>query len=305
MKQFSDLIVRVLTLFILLISCSFSAEGQKLKVEDLVQKHIESIGDNETLLKSAARSVWGSGIFRIIVGGDGSLTGTASLLSEGRKLRFSLDFDYPQYPGERITYDNKKIRVSRILPSGRSPLGNFLYTYNQIVREGLLGSSLSTAWPLLDTEGRRAKLKYRGLKKIDGKKLHRLSYSPRKGGAGIKIYLYFDPETFRHVRTEYNVLNQTGIRSNRNLATATEDTYTSEEFILTETFGEFRNMDGLILPTLWSLRYIEQRREGVNPNSSGLVVEYIINLQNVSHGPSANPAVFVVSENPDAFQKQE
>lgn len=305
MKLFKDSMVRALSLFALLITFSFTADAQKLKTEDLVQKHLDSIGNMETIRNVTARSVWGPGAFRIIVGGDGSLFGTASLLSEGRKLRFSLDFDYPQYLGERITYDTNKVRVSRIVPSGRSRLGSFLYTYNQIIREGLLGSCLSTAWPLLDVKGRRAKLKYRGLKNIDGKKLHRLSYRPRKKGGDVRITLYFEQETFRHVRTDYNVLIRSGVRSNPNLAAASDETYKVNRFLLVETFGEFRELDGLTLPTLWSMRYTQEKEEGGSLNSAGLVVEYTMSLPNISHGQKVNPKIFLVSENPDAFQKQE
>lgn len=305
MKFMRDSTLVILTVFAVMISFPIAAAGEKLKPEELIQKHLDSIGNMETIRNVTARSVWGQGAFRIVVGGDGNLFGTASLLSEGRKLRFSLDFDYPQYLGERITYDTNKIRVSRIVPSGRSRLGSFLYTYNQIIREGLLGSCLSTAWPLLDVKGRRAKLKYRGLKNIDGKKLHRLSYRPRKKGGDIRITLYFEQETFRHVRTDYNVLIRSGVRSNPNLSTASDETYKVNRFLLVETFDDFRSMDGLTLPTLWSMRYSQEKEEGDSLNSAGLVVEYTMSLPNISHGQTVNPKVFLVSENPDAFQKQE
>jgi len=47
----------------------------------------------------------------------------------------------------------------------RSQLGQFLYQYDEIVKEGLLEGYSPQPWPLLDLKARRPKLNYRGLKK--------------------------------------------------------------------------------------------------------------------------------------------
>ena len=250
-----------------------------------------------------ARSLTGAAEFRIVVGGSGSLHGPVALLTQEKKLYFSIDFDYSQYPGEKISYDGKKIRVQYIVPTGRSPLGNFLHTFNQIVKEGLLGGSLSTAWPLMELEERRPKLKYRGLRKIDEVELHRLSYQPRKGGRNLKIDLYFDPETFHHVRTEYTVTNRRGMRTNSDLSQPTEDAGRTDEFKLIETFDAFHNLDGLTLPTLWSLRYSEAKRGGTGPGGPGSVIEYEFQIENITYGESVNPNVFAVSEKPTRLRQ--
>ena len=64
-----------------------------------------------------------------------------------------------------------------------------------------MGGTLSAAWPLLDLSERNPKLRYSGMKKVEGKPSHVLEYDSRSGNLEIK--LYFDAETFQHVRSEY------------------------------------------------------------------------------------------------------
>lgn len=304
MKNIQKASLRFLCVVALLVSFPSGGHSEDLTVAQLIQQHLNSIGDLESPEVAPARSLTGAGEFRMVVGGTGSLHGAVALLSQGHKLYFSVDFDYPQYPGEKIGYDGKKARVQYINPSGRSPLGNFLHTYNLIVKEGLLGGSLSTCWPLLDLTGRRPKLKYRGLRKIGDKKLHRLSYQPRRGGRNIKVNLYFEQETFHHVRTEYIVTLRRGMRTSRNLATPTEDAGREDEFQLIETFDTFRNLEGLTLPTRWSLRYSESKRGGASGlGGPGLVVEYDFWIENITYGEEVNPKVFAVSEKPESLRQ--
>jgi len=80
--------------------------------------------------------------------------------------------------------------------------GDSIGTAEMPFREGLMEGALSAAWPLLDLATRKASLKYDGNKKLDGRKVHVLRYEA-KNDYGLKTKLYFDAETFRHVRTEY------------------------------------------------------------------------------------------------------
>jgi hypothetical protein len=70
------------------------------------------------------------------------------------------------------------------------------------MKEGLLGGVLSLGWPLLDIEKRNASLNYNNAK-VDGRELHEIDYTPKGGMNNIKVKLFFEPDTFRHVRTEY------------------------------------------------------------------------------------------------------
>jgi hypothetical protein len=135
------------------------------------------------------------------------LEGASLVLSQGQKFKCSFQFGTLQYPGEQLVFDGQKSMVAMIDSTSRSNLGTFLYLQEDILREGLFGGTLSTAWPLLDAAQRGAKLKYEGIRKIEGRELHDVIYIPRKrGGNGeLSIHLYFEPETYRHVMTVYRV----------------------------------------------------------------------------------------------------
>src|SRR2546430_2271242 len=86
--------------------------------------------------------------------------------------------------------------------SAGSPVAQKLTFDEVILKQGLMCGTLSSAWPLLDMEGRRAQMNYLGTKKIDNRLLHELRYTPG-ATSDLKIPLYFDSEPFHHVRTEY------------------------------------------------------------------------------------------------------
>ena len=71
--------------------------------------------------------------------------------------------------------------VTQFRPGRHNLLEQFFAEYDEIVREGLLGGTLSESWPLLALQQRNPKLEYAGLKKIDGRQAHAIKYTPRKG----------------------------------------------------------------------------------------------------------------------------
>ena len=176
----------------------------KLSADEVVQAHLKSIGSAEDLAKIHT-CVWEGQVSTLIVNsGHPASTGIAKLFSEGRKYRISLGFDFADYKGEHFLSDGNKAEFgfSRTSSVGRSAFGDFIARYDQILKDGLMGGTLSTAWALLDLPSRQAKVDYDGMKKVDGKDLHVLAYHPKKGlGADSRILLYFEPDTFRHVRS--------------------------------------------------------------------------------------------------------
>lgn len=236
-------------LLVLLLAPPASLEGQepKLTAAELVAKHLAAMGPAE--LRSAAKSRIAEGPvqMRILLGGSATAWGQAGLVSEGRKALVSLRFTHPDYAGEHMVFDGETFHISRANPVSRSGFGEFVYRYNHILREGLVGGVLSTAWPLLDVDGKRPRLQYEGLKRMDGEPLHKLTYSARKGSGDVKIDLYFEPETFRHVRSVYVLiiharLGRTALESVREQET---------RLTLEERFSDFHVVDGLTLPTHW------------------------------------------------------
>lgn len=165
------------------------------------------------------------------------------MLSQGRKFKCAFQFGTPQYQGEQFVFDGQKSVVGMIDPTSRSNLGTFLYSQEEILREGLFGGTLSSGWPLLDLVQSRAKLKYTGVRKIEGRELDDVVYIPKKrGGNGdLTIHLYFEPETYHHVMTVYALTLQ---NPGGNAAEGTDETKQTLE----ERFDDFRPADGVTVP---------------------------------------------------------
>ena len=166
-----------------------AAKGPKMKPEELMARHLAALGSPEARSVVQSRGAQGTGRMELLIGGSGSLEGPVVLASQGRKLLLSMRFNHSNYTAEQVSFDGEKCYVGNIAPGVRSQLGQFLYPYDEIVAEGLFGGVLSTAWPLLDLEGRNPKLDYRELKKVNDQELLELRYRMRKGGRDFNIRL--------------------------------------------------------------------------------------------------------------------
>jgi hypothetical protein len=229
-------------------TCAAANDG-KVSLEELVSKHLQSIGKT-TKPTSAPRLLQGNVVFSEIISRNVHLEGTSAVLSQGRKFKCSFQFGLPQYQGEQFVFDGQKSMVGMIDPTSRSNLGTFLYSQEEILREGLFGGTLSSGWPLLDLAQSGAKLKYSGLRKVDGRELHDILYVPKKrsGNGELSIHLYFEPGTYRHVMTVYTLTLQNAAGS---AAEGTDETKQTLE----ERFDDFRETDGVTLPWHWTVRY--------------------------------------------------
>jgi hypothetical protein len=175
----------------------------KLAPADLVAKHLESIGSAEARAKMQGTRIKGNATVTVKLCGEGQVDGQVLMGSKGDVNLINLKFDTPAYPFESLVYDGKKFTASQFKPGSRTCLAQFFLTNDVLFKEGLVGGTLSESWPLLNVTGKNPKLEYSGLKKIGNKELHAVKYSPRKG-SDVKIVLYFEPDTFRHVRTDYS-----------------------------------------------------------------------------------------------------
>ena len=146
-----------------------------------------------------------------------------------------------------------------------------------------MGGLLSTAWPLLRMDQTQPKLDYRGLKKIDGRQLHEVGYRPRKGSGDLKVTLFFDPETFRHVRTRYNFEIGATIGTRENSNQNTESYYT-----LTEDFDDFREVDGLTIPHKYKMQFSLEGRSG------SALHDWTITIKKIEHNSKVDDLVFVI-----------
>jgi hypothetical protein len=273
-----------LLLALLIWSPTLTTAGESLKPEELVSHHLDSLG-SANARAAKTRVFQGTATYRLLVGGGGQTDGKSGLVSEGKKVRFMAKFPLRDYHGETAVFDGNSVHVAFSNSNqSRSPFASFLATYDVILREGLLGSVLSTAWPLAELSERKPKLVYEGVKKLDGQPVHQLRYFPHKGN-DLQIVLFFDTETFRHVKTiySYEVGNNVG-------ATILESAHLKpERSSLEERFSDFKEVDGLTLPTHWNLHFTREL-----PDGSTSISEWDLRGTDISNNMGLDPRNFEV-----------
>ncbi len=268
---------------LLLLPSLAAAKDAKPTAEDLVARHLESIGPAEARAAIRSRMAQGPVRFKVLIGGASDLAGVSLFYSEARSLRASLRFGAPDYNGESFGFANDKVDVGFFQPGRRSEIASFLASYDEPLREGLLGGALSTAWPLLELPARGAKLKYDGLKKVDDVELHQLSYGFAKRRSNLQVRLFLEPASFRHLRTTYRLDQAAPMSGSITASSQQQDT----RYDLEETFGDFRATDGLQMPHEWTLRFSVQG-EGARATLWRFVSRFEGIRQNLATGEPAN-----------------
>jgi len=260
--------------------------AEKLKPEGLVEKHLNAIGPADVRASMKTRYFLGQGTWRVLIGGRAQLPGDVFQASDGDSVSFRFDTGTnPTYYGEHLVYNGDEIHILQGFQGGRSPLGEFFTANKALLREGLFGGVTSTAWPLLQVAARKAKLKYAGLKKVDDRQLHRLDYKVNKGGGQTNIQLFFDPETFQHVQTNYRYQIPGGIGASPDASVNVQPTYVQ----VTETFSNFQEIDGLTLPVNWKILY-DRTNQGDGPGS--MVAEWEVGFTSAVHNKPISPALY-------------
>jgi hypothetical protein len=256
-----------------------------LKPEEVIAKHLQSLGSAQALSAVKSRAVEGTATYKLMVGGAGQLVGKAGLVSEGKKSRIVLKFTDPKYSGEQFVYDGERSSVAgTYADKSYSDLSDFIKGQDAPLREGLLGGVLTTAWPLLEVENRKAKLSYEGLKKIDGRQFEVLRYRPKKS-TDLEILLYFEPETFRHVMTTYQMSIHSGIGATEIESARQQET----RYRIEEQFSDFRTSDGLTLPFRYQLRFTKELQNGFTK-----LLEWDATIDRVSNNISLDPRNFQI-----------
>ena len=144
--------------------------------------------------------------------------------------------------------------------------------------------SLSSAWPLLDFEKKPAKLDYAGTRKVDGRTLHEVRYTPRSA-SDLKITLFFEPETLRHVRTEYErVVPAPMGRVEYSNVQEREGRYK-----MTEEFSLFKTEGGRDLPHIYTIKL------SVDTVNGTFLAEWTIKLTNFDFNQKIDQSVFNAS----------
>jgi hypothetical protein len=265
---------------------------QKMKVEELVARHLSSIGTPEA--RATAKNRAGSGIAQVTfrMPKTGQLPGRSDVISDGRMMRIAMMFSSQDNQSEQLVFNGKAVDTSQLSLRLRSPLSAFVFDHVALLQEGLMCGTMTTAWPLLDLAGRQPKLVYTGLKKLEGRQLHELTYRPKKDAGDLQIALYFDPETFRHVYSHYRLVERVGVgeygrptQANPAGANPGTDTF----YRIEEWFDDFKMVDSLTLPHAYKLRFT---REGSDPPT--YICEYSISLTQVLHNQAVDPKAFVI-----------
>ncbi len=231
----------------------------KMQTEDVVAKHLAAIGPEAARAAAQTRIVGGSSraVFKAR-STSGAIDGQVVIASDENKVVLGMKFDAPNYPGERFGFNSKKFTVGYLTPGVRSPLGNFALTNSEIFKEGLVGGTLTSAWALLNLAERKAKLEYGGTDKVNDRPAHKLKYYPNKG-SDLKITLFFDAETFQHVRTQYDRV--VGAR----LGAGGIDNQTRQQetrYKIVEDFGDYKEEGKLKLPHSYKLQLEINKTDG-------------------------------------------
>jgi hypothetical protein len=257
------------------LSVSWTGYGvakDQVNPEQVVAAHLASIGSPAALAALKTLTFVGTTSVEFIQGSTGKMSGTSMLAADGNKLAIVLKYSDINYPGEYFAYNGKDVDVKNIQPGQKSPLADFLYRYNGIMKEGLLGGVFSTGWPLLNLKDKPVTLTYREAT-IDGRRLHEVEYRPKQGLGDMKVKLYFDMETYRHVRTEYRLVVHDdmsaapggfGTRTGTFRAPGGDEVPGFDSlqqglpdsiYVLVEKFDDFKKVGAMTLPHSYSMDY--------------------------------------------------
>ena len=250
--------LRVISVLCLQACLPLALCAQKLTPEDLVARHLQSIGTPAALAAIKSRVVQGNLTFKVMQGGSGEVHGTWGRVSEGRKMKFVMRFGVGDWRGEELVFDGNKTYVAAITNTHRKSIfGEFVQNQDYILKEGLLGGELSTGWALQYLDQDHPQLIYDGLKKVDGREVHDLEYHSRRS-TDMRVHLYFDPETYHHVKTFYSIVLAPIVgRTVTESANQPTIRYTIEE-----RFSDFKTTDGVTLPGTYSIEYTQEPQNG-------------------------------------------
>jgi hypothetical protein len=231
----------------------------------------------------------GTGSIESKIGAGFLLQGEGQFASTPKMVVFALAFQNTIYPYEKVAYDGQN--TSYGLPSGKTTiLVSYLKAQSSVLKDGLFGGALSAAWPLLDMASvPKAKLEMAGTTKINGLTCYKVKYSSSRTGQ-MKVTMYFDASTFRHIRTEYHYeieprigTSPTDVRSSSRI----------ERYDMTEDFSDFKQAGKLTLPTTYKITITS---EGQIESATGAGLRtWTFNIDQFFFDEKLTPEIFKVS----------
>ncbi len=270
--------------------CQADKDGKKparMTVDEIVSRHLASIGTPDALASSKSRVMVGDGQLVSKLGASFVLNGKAQMASQGDKILYAMVFDSPVYPYEKVAFNGTDVSVG--LPNGkRTLLAAYFKAQSSILKEGLFSGSLSTAWALLEIKNKKSvKLESLGTSKINNRQCYKIKYSSSSTG-DLKIALYFDGETFRHVRTEYKYTIEGRIGTS---STDVRSASRTERYHLTEDFSDFKVAGKLTLPFTYMLNVTNELQIDSGTNSR----DWIFTIRDVHYDEELKDGAFKVS----------
>jgi hypothetical protein len=250
--------------------------SQDIGIDELVAKHQASIGTPEQLAAASSRLAMGLSTFEAKLPAK-TTGGKAVIASDSRNLMYITSFASREYDFEKIGFFDDKVNLPWVRPGARSPLGAFVADHEKMLSERVFAGSMSANWVMLDKDlGKRIKLS--GTKKINGKKAYVVDYFPKNSGTEFTVQMFFDADTFQHIRTEY-----------RHVINPRQDTFgtlgrqAGVRQVLTEDFSDFKKVDSLTFPHAYKISYLTESNSGVFEYFWGIkITEYRLNQ---SFGP--------------------
>jgi len=257
--------------------------ADKLTVEEIISKHLDSIGPASARAAAGGRIVGGTTQVTFRSRGVATGDGGAVLASDGVKSMVTMKFDSSQYPYEKIGFDGAKVTAFQLNPGNYSSLGSFARSAPEMFKEGLVSGALSSAWTFLDLSNKKIKMELGGTKKINDRPAYEVKYLVH-GGSDVRISLFFDAETFQHVRTVYK--KEISAQMSRNMPGSTQRSpggtsaggsagrstgspgtsdrvgegsaqQSNTTYELTEEFSDFKTEGGLTLPHTYKIRLVQ------------------------------------------------
>jgi hypothetical protein len=271
----------IVAVFGIFLASVTSAQAQKLKPEDVLAKHLDSIATAEKRAELKSFVATGEVRLKNITRKNPPSVGRVVLASRGNQSFVGMSLNSNDNPVEMIVFDGKRTRVDYTLPGQRSLLGSFLQSNSMMIEHGLYTGALSTNWSMFHTSGRNPKLSYGGTKKIDGTEAHTIKYMP-KGGSDFEVTMFFDSSNFRHIRTEYKrtasaSLGITIDQSARQLET---------RFRIVEDYSDFKESEGYTLPHKYKMMYSISGQNGTTE------VEWEFDIADVAFNRPMEDATF-------------
>lgn len=273
MKNLRAAALLTLTLFTL----SSFAFAQKLKPEEILAKHLDSIGTAQARAADKSRIAVGDAEVIFVTQKSPAAKGRIVLASAGAKNFLGLNTNSINYPLEKLSYDGSRAKVGFVRTGVRSVFGNFVVANGILVEDGLLGGTLSSSWAMLNIADKKVKLTGEGTKKIDGREAYAIGYAAK---SDLDITLYFDKETFRHVRTEYKRTSSAGIGTRPEQSSG----FSESRIKLTEDFSDFKEEKGITLPHTYKMNYSITGQNGTTEIQFNFLLNEFAFNQNLDAG---------------------